>query len=829
MTAHIKKSGSWKTIQSIYIRSGSVWKNVVSGFIKVNNIWKQFFSSTLTVSQTVQISKSTNATTYLTTLTGTNYYWSPGPPVLTYKFQRSTDGELTWSDLDSGSIVNPSFGSSNTKTYLLASSGPTIGVLPNVLNYYRFRVDATYGSQSANSVSSSTTIQGPTNTTISLSDPTYTSISLSWTASTGANRYLVYKSTDNIIFSEYASVTSTSIFGISDLAGGSTYYFYVVPVTGGSFTYPGYYGNNSNTLTLPILATPSLSSATSSSVGFSFNIDNYNASNTYSLSTTLGSVSRSGSTVTVTGLSSGQSATVTVSATRSGYGNSNSATRTGSALPEYTVTWSSTSFVGLPGGTTVSVTPSSNTGIAGTVITAPTPTASNSNYNFLYWRDATTAQAYLYQLTAGQSWTINSNITFYSWWQAKTYTVTYNYNGGTGAPASASVQYPGAVILPTPDSRTGYTFNGWYTASSGGTFVGNAGSSYSPTSSITLYAQWTQITYTITWNANGGSVSPTSNTGTYGQNVTAPTPTRSGYTFLYWRDTASGDFLYSVNAGASWTIIGNQTFYARWSINQYTVTYDANGGSVSPASDTVNAGSAVTLPTPTRSGYTFNGWYTASSGGSFVGNAGSSYTPSSSITIFAQWSIIQYTVTWNANGGTVTPTSNTVNAGSSVTAPTPTRSGFTFVRWTDTPSGDYTYTVLAGGSFTPPSSITMYARWSAPTTPGTVQSLSASSLLSGTNLNWSASWSAPASDGGSTITGYRVWVERGSSQTGPWTAASTQIPAGTTTPLYTQASPYFTTSTSVSGRVTGTTSTWIRVNVAAVNSVGTGSYSQAVG
>lgn len=825
----INSSGTWKNIKEILINSAGTWKRVTEGLINVSGTWKRFFSSSLKIAQTVQIAQSTNATTYLTTLTGTNYYWSPGPPVLTYKFQRSTDGGSTWSDLDSGSIVNPAFGSSNTKTYLLPSTGPNVGVLPNVLNYYRFRVDATYGSLSANSISSSTTIQGPTNTTISLSDPTYASVSLSWTASTGANRYLVYRSTDNIIFSQYASVTSTSLSAISDLAGGSTYYFYVVPITGGSFTYPGYLGNSSNTLTLPILATPTLSSATSSTSSFSFTINNYDASNTYVLSTTAGSISRSGSSVTVSGLTPGQSATATVRATRSGYGNSDLASRSGSALPEYTVNWSSTSFVGLPGGTTVSVTPSSNTGVSGTIITAPTPTASNSNYNFLYWRDATTAQAYLYQLTAGQSWTINSNITFYSWWQAKTYTVTYNYNGGTGTPASASVQYPGSVTLPTPDSRTGYSFNGWYTASSGGTFVGNAGSSYSPTSNITLYAQWSLITYTITWNANGGSVSPTSNSGTYGQTVTAPTPTLSGYTFLYWRDTASGDYTYQVNAGANWTIIGNQTFYARWSINQYTVTYDANGGSVSPTSATVNAGSSVTLPTPSRSGYTFNGWYTAPSGGSFVGNAGSSYTPSSSVTIYAQWTVVQYTVTWNANGGTVSPTSNTVNAGSSVTAPTPTRSGFTFIAWRDTPSGDFTYSVNAGASFTPPSSITMYARWSAPTVPGTVQSLSASSLLSGSNLNWSASWSAPASDGGSAITGYRVWVERGSSQTGPWTAASTQIPAGTTSPLYTQASPYFTTSTSVSGRVTGTTSTWIRVNVAAVNSVGTGSYSQAAG
>jgi hypothetical protein len=115
------------------------------------------------------------------------------------------------------------------------------------------------------------------------------------------------------------------------------------------------------------------------------------------------------------------------------------------------------------------------------------------------------------------------------------------------------------------------------------------------------------------------------------------------------------------------------------------------------------------------------------------------------------------------------------------------------------------------------------------TVPGTVNSLTATSSLSGTNLNWSASWSAPSSDGGSAITGYRIYVERAGSSSGPWLATTTQSPAGTG--AFTQASPRLVSSatTSVSGRVTGTSATWIRVWVAAVNSVGTGSYTSAVG
>ena len=136
----INVNGTWKSISDIFLNVSGTWKRIVDGFINVAGTWKRFLSSALSIAQQVTISQSTNATTFLTTLTGTNYYWSPGPPVLTYKFQRSTNGGTTWSDLDSDFIVNPAFGSSNTKTYSLASSGPTLGVLPNVLNYYRFRV-----------------------------------------------------------------------------------------------------------------------------------------------------------------------------------------------------------------------------------------------------------------------------------------------------------------------------------------------------------------------------------------------------------------------------------------------------------------------------------------------------------------------------------------------------------------------------------------------------------------------------------------------------------------------------------------------------------------
>lgn len=165
----------------------------------------------------------------------------------------------------------------------------------------------------------------------------------------------------------------------------------------------------------------------------------------------------------------------------------------------------------------------------------------------------------------------------------------------------------------------------------------------------------------------------------------------------------------------------------------WTSTNQASFSSSGTISGTGSTGTSVTNNS-LSAGTNYTGTVTVTSSTGNTASANYSLTTS----------VAQYTVTWNANGGTVSPSSNTVNAGSSVTAPTPTRSGFTFVRWTDTPSGDYTYTVLAGGSFTPPSTITMYARWTAISVPsgGTVSltgNSTAGSVITASTSGWSGS------------------------------------------------------------------------------------------
>jgi hypothetical protein len=123
-----------------------------------------------------------------------------------------------------------------------------------------------------------------------------------------------------------------------------------------------------------------------------------------------------------------------------------------------------------------------------------------------------------------------------------------------------------------------------------------------------------------------------------------------------------------------------------------------------------------------------------------------------------------------------------------------------------------------------------------PTVPGLVTSFTSTSLLSGSTLSWNATWSAPSDDGGANITSYKVYVERATSSSGPWLASTTSISTtagGTYSGAFTAASPYTTvnatTPKTIYGRIINTSTTWVRVFVAAVNSAGTGAYDTAVG
>ena len=281
------------------------------------------------------------------------------------------------------------------------------------------------------------------------------------------------------------------------------------------------------------------------------------------------------------------------------------------------------------------------------------------------------------------------------------YTVTYGIGtkkGTTSVTTSPNITSGDLVLASTSitfskgATKEGYTWKGWYSNAAGtGTNFGN-GTTYTSTNrtgDISVYACYDLITYNITYNLNGGTGATNTTYNVESATITLPAaPTKTGYTFAGWYDNANltGNKVTQVAKGST----GNKTFYAKWTANQYTITWNANGGSVTPASSTYTYdGEPITLPTPTRAGYTFNGWFTALSGGSKINDVGKDNKPASNKTYYAQWTENKFDVTIGTDGNGTTTNSGIQQVGIvgiSVTA-TP-NDGYEFVNWTKT--GDVT-------------------------------------------------------------------------------------------------------------------------------------------
>ena len=241
------------------------------------------------------------------------------------------------------------------------------------------------------------------------------------------------------------------------------------------------------------------------------------------------------------------------------------------------------------------------------------------------------------------------NKEYWAKWEINQYTITFDTNGGSEI-APITQDYGTEITAPDNPTRKGYTFKGW----------DKEIPETMPAENITVKAQWEINQYTITFDTNGGSeIAPI--TQDYGTEITAPdNPTRKGYTFKGW-DKEIPETMPAENI----------TVKAQWEINQYTITFDTNGGSeIAPI--TQDYGTEITAPdNPTRKGYTFKGW----------DKEIPKTMPAENITLKAQWEINQYTITFDTNGGSeIAPI--TQDYGTEITAPDkPTRKGYTFKGW----------------------------------------------------------------------------------------------------------------------------------------------------
>lgn len=270
------------------------------------------------------------------------------------------------------------------------------------------------------------------------------------------------------------------------------------------------------------------------------------------------------------------------------------------------------------------------------------------------------------------------------------YTVSYNANGGSSTPSSST-------------STLTYTQTYWNTNSSGTGTNYSSGGSYTNNGAATLYAIWSTTkgsvtlasaisrtsstsSYTITYNANGGSSTPSS------QTLTRTTP----YTFSKWAAGSTSGTQYS--AGASYTPSAATTMYAIWTTGTttgsitlasgiskanttetgYTVTLEANGGTLD----------STTLTTINTRSYTFNKWNTASNGSGTDYSAGASYSTASDLSLYATFT-------------------SSISAVSSVSLPTPKKSGYKFLGWSTTNGG----TTYVDQNYVPSGNTTLYANY----------------------------------------------------------------------------------------------------------------------
>ena len=268
------------------------------------------------------------------------------------------------------------------------------------------------------------------------------------------------------------------------------------------------------------------------------------------------------------------------------------------------------------------------------------------------------------------------NITLTAHWSAADYVIYLDARGGSGVSSSVNVKYGRSYTLPTP-TKLGYTFIGWCQRDND-QFMTQAGT-WQRTSNLHLYAVWEEITYNITYDLDGGFLwlpNPSTYTISTSTSITRE-PTKTGYTFLGWThanlQTPTKNLI--IEAGNT----GNITLTANWQVNTYTITYDANGGEVSPATQNVVYGTEYTLARPTREGYDFGGWLYND-----AIQADGVWSLTTSPTFVAQWTAISYSISYELNGGSVVlwvnPTSYTIE--SSKTIHNPTKTGYTFLGWT---------------------------------------------------------------------------------------------------------------------------------------------------
>jgi uncharacterized repeat protein (TIGR02543 family) len=268
----------------------------------------------------------------------------------------------------------------------------------------------------------------------------------------------------------------------------------------------------------------------------------------------------------------------------------------------------------------------------------------------------------------------------YAQWAIESYTLNFVENGGSIV-TNISGDFGDSITEPNDPTRTGYTFGGWYTDESlttEFTFPATFPDYGVDGTTIDLYAKWTANIYTVTFNGNGGGTpSPTSKEVTYDSTYgTLATVSRVGHTFNGWYTATSGGT--QILSTTTVAITANQTLFAQWTINEYTVSFISNGGTA-VNSITQNYDTSVAEPNnPTRTGYTFIGWFTDIA--LTIEKIFPFNMPDNSLTLYAKWEANEYFINYDPNNGSGAMDVQTLvyDETDTLTINTFTRTGYTF-------------------------------------------------------------------------------------------------------------------------------------------------------
>ena len=332
---------------------------------------------------------------------------------------------------------------------------------------------------------------------------------------------------------------------------------------------------------------------------------------------------------------------------------------------------------------------------AGDTLELPTPTLEGYTFGGWFLDSA-------YQRSANVLVLNNQDRTLYAYWIANLYTITFDSNGGSNIEPIIQT-FNSSITEPIQPTLAGYDFAGWFTDDE--TFLSPFTFTTMPLDT-NLFAKWTPTVYDITYQLDGGTLAVGSTLSYTVEDdlVIFNDPSKTGYTFRGWFDNNAfdGDVYVAINPNR----MSDLTLFAKWTVNQYTITFDAVGGT-SVASITQDFATTVTKPSdPTKLGFTFQGWLL--NGQAYVFTT----MPVNGASLVAAWQINSYALTLNVNeGDPLTTSSFNVEFDSSLSLATPTRSGYQFDGWSDGTK------LWVSGDEMPDSSLSLTAQWGLITYP----------------------------------------------------------------------------------------------------------------